>query len=113
MPSRDRVTIDLCGIGDAVRRAASAQGALVAVFARRALIAALPHDATTLLPCAEPILNLGGTIKLSVRLSSADSAALATQAATAGLSQARLVALLIRSSSSRRTSLPMCDKHLA
>jgi len=101
-PSRDRVTIDLCGIGDAVRRAASEQGATVAVFVRRALIAALPHDAAALLPRAEPPLDLSGTIKLSVRLSSADSTALATQAATAGLSQARLVALLIR-----RAELPM------
>jgi hypothetical protein len=102
MPSRDRVTIDLCGIGDAVRSAASAQGVSVAVLARSALIEALPHDAAALLPRAEPILDLGSTIKLSVRLSSADSAALATQAAAAGLSQARLVALLIR-----RAELPM------
>jgi hypothetical protein len=41
-------------------------------------------------------------VKLSVRLSSEDSAALTTQAAALGLSQARLVAMLIR-----RIELPM------
>ena len=102
MASRDRVTIDLCGINNAVRSAASAQGASVAVFARQALIASLPNDAVALLPHAEPCADLNGAIKLSVRLSAADSAALATQAAALGLSQARLVALLIR-----RAALPI------
>ena len=90
MRSRDRVTIDLCGIGDAARAAARARGMTLALFARQALIAALPDDAAAMLPCAEPSADLGGTIKLSVRLSAADSAALATQAAALGLSQARL-----------------------
>lgn len=40
--SRDRVTIDLCGSGDAVRSAAAARAMSVAVFVRQALIAALP-----------------------------------------------------------------------
>jgi hypothetical protein len=100
--SRDRVTIDLCGIGDAARAAARIRGATLTVFARQALITALPGDATALLPSAEPSLDLGSTVKLSVRLSTEDSAALATQAAALGVSQARLVALLIR-----RTELPM------
>lgn len=99
--SRNRVTIDLCGIGDAARAAAAARGATLAVFARQALIAALPADASTLLPRAEPH-GTGGTVKLSVRLSHEDSSQLATQAAALGLSQARLVSLLIR-----RAELPM------
>jgi len=94
--SRDRVTIDLCGIGDAARAAASVRGATLAVFARQALIAALPADASALLPRTEPPSGAGGTVKLSVRLSQSDSADLATQAALLGLSQARLIALLIR-----------------
>jgi len=94
--SRDRVTIDLCGIGDAARAAAQASDATLAVFARQALIAALPSDVRASLPQVEPRGEVGGTIKLSVRLSPDDSAALATQAAMLGLSQARLVALLIR-----------------
>jgi len=93
--SRDRVTIDLCGIGDAARAAAAARNATLALFARQALIAALPGNASTLLPGTEPH-RAGGTVKLSVRLSQGDSADLATQAALLGLSQARLVALLIR-----------------
>ena len=96
MATRDRVTINLCGIGDAVRTTASARRTTVAVFARQALIVSLPNDAAALLPHAEPSSDLSGVIKLSVRLSAADSAALATQAAAAGLSQARFVALLIR-----------------
>lgn len=99
---RDRVTIDLIAVGDAARAAARERGTTLALFARQAVIAALPGDAAATLPSAEPVLDLGGTVKLSVRLAAADSATLATQAAALGMSQARLVALLIR-----RTELPM------
>lgn len=94
--SRDRVTIDLCGIGDAARTAAQSRDTTLAVFARQALIAALPSDVGALLPQAEPRGEIDGTVKLSVRLSPDDSAVLATQAAMLGLSQARLTTLLIR-----------------
>jgi hypothetical protein len=94
--ARDRVTIDLCGIADAVRAAAQARDVTVAVFARQTLIAALPADVATLLPRTEAHGDVSGTVKLSVRLSHDDSALLATQAAMLGLSQARLVALLVR-----------------
>jgi hypothetical protein len=100
--SRDRVTIDLCGIGDAARAAARVRGTPLALFARQSLIAALPGDADEMPSRAEPSFELQGTIKLSVRLSAADSATLNTQAAALGLSQARLVALLIR-----RVELPL------
>jgi len=94
--SRDRVTIDLCGIGDAARAAARMRGTTLALFACQALLAALPGHQPAMQPRAEPSLDLGGTIKLSVRLSTADSNKLAAQAGALGLSQARLVALLIR-----------------
>ena len=103
--SRDRVTIDLCGIGDAARAAAQARDTMLAVFARQALIAALPSGASALLPNAEPRGEVAGTIKLSVRLSPDDSAVLATQAALLGLSQARLIALLIRRAELPRRSI--------
>jgi hypothetical protein len=103
--SRDRVTIDLCGIGDAARAAAQANGATLAVFARQALLAALPADVRALLPQVEPRGEVEGTVKLSVRLSPDDSAVLATQAAMLGLSQARLVALLIRRAELPRRSI--------
>lgn len=103
--SRDRVTIDLCGIGDAARAAAQAHGATLALFARQALIAALPSDVRAPLPQFEPRGESGGTIKLSVRLSPDDSAVLATQAAMLGLSQARLIALLIRRAELPRRSI--------
>src|SRR5688572_7887405 len=94
--TRDRVTIDLCGIGDAARATARVRGTTLALFARQALIAALPVDPAATLPCAKPSLDRGGAIKLSVRLSTADSDKLTAQASALGLSQARLVALLIR-----------------
>jgi hypothetical protein len=103
--SRDRVTIDLCGIGDAARAAAQARGTTLAVFARQAFIAALPADDGALLPQIEPRGEAGGTVKLSVRLSPDDSVVLATQAALLGLSQARLVALLIRRAELPRRSI--------
>jgi hypothetical protein len=103
--SRDRVTIDLCGIGDAARAAAHARGTTLAVFARQALIAALPSNVGAPLPHVKPRSELGGTIKLSVRLSPDDSAVLATQAALLGLSQARLIALLIRRAELPRPSI--------
>jgi hypothetical protein len=103
--SRDRVTIDLCSIGDAARTAAQARGEALAVFARQALIAALPSNVGALLPRAEPRREVKGTIKLSVRLSPDDSAVLTTQAAMLGLSQARLIALLIRRAELPRRSV--------
>jgi hypothetical protein len=103
--SRDRVTIDLCGIGDAARAAAQSHDATLAVFARQALIAALPSDVGALLPQVEPRGEVVGTIKLSVRLSPDDSAVLATQAALLGLSQARLIALLVRHAELPRRSI--------
>ena len=45
-PSRDRVTIDLRGIGDAVRAAAACRGMGVAQLVRRALVMSLALRAT-------------------------------------------------------------------
>jgi hypothetical protein len=104
--SRDRVTIDLCGIGDAARAAAQERDTTLAVFARQALIAALASSGgALLLPQVESRSEAAGTIKLSVRLSPDDSAVLATQAALLGLSQARLIALLIRRAELPRRSI--------
>lgn len=94
-PSRDRVTIDLCGIGDAARSAARARGATLSVFARQSLIAALPSDATALTLTTAPRADVH-TVKLSVRLTVSDSEALALQAKVLGISQACMVALLVR-----------------
>lgn len=94
-PARDRVTIDLCGIGDAARLAARARGATLSVFARQALIAALPADSPPLALTSAPRADVR-TVKLSVRLSVTDSEALALQAKVLGVSQAHVVALLIR-----------------
>ena len=45
-PSRDRVTIDLRGIGDAVRAAAACRGMGVAQLVRRAVVMSLDLRAT-------------------------------------------------------------------
>ena len=45
-PSRDRVTIDLRGIGDAVRAAAASRGMGVAQLVRRAVVMSLDLHAT-------------------------------------------------------------------
>lgn len=103
--TRDRVTVDLCGIGDAARAAAQAHDLTLAVFARQAVIAALPSNVGALLPKAEPRGEVGSTIKLSVRLSADDSALLAMQAAMLGVSQARLITLLIRRAELPRRSI--------
>jgi hypothetical protein len=100
--SRDRVTIDPCGIGAAARAAVQAGGRTLSVFARQARIAALPANTTALLAQSAPQGEFAGTVKLSVRLPADDSIDLAAQAAILGLSKVCLIALLIRS-----TELPM------
>jgi hypothetical protein len=92
--SRDRVTIDLCGIGDAARAAAQARdaGGLRSPSTHCRLALRRRRTPSPRRTAGEA----GGTVKLSVRLSPDDSAVLATQAAMLGLSQARLIALLIR-----------------
>ncbi|MCC7285063.1 MAG: hypothetical protein IT503_02680 [Burkholderiaceae bacterium] len=96
------MTIDLRGIGGAARAAARTRGIPLALLARQALIAAVPGDGLGASPRAETSFQPGRTTKLSVRLSAADSATLTAQAAALGLSQARLVALMIR-----RAELPL------
>ena len=42
--SRDRVTVDLRGLGPAVKAQAAARGLTLAAFARAAIVEALPRD---------------------------------------------------------------------
>ena len=73
----DRVTIDLRGIGDAVRSTAAGRGLTIAAFAREALVNALSGaPATRELPDA-PSPRLHGTVKLTWRMDVRAAVALA------------------------------------
>lgn len=104
--SRDRVTIDLRGIGDAVRAAAACRGMGVAQLVRRALVLSLDLRATT---AVAPVK--GGsdgqttdrvptqeTAKLTLRLSQAHADALMLNAGALGLSYGDYVGRLVAGS---------------
>lgn len=101
--SRDRVTIDLRGIGDAVRAAAAVPGIGVAQLVRRALVMSLDLRPTaTVAP-----VNSGSdgqtphlaptreTAKLTLRLSQAHADALMLNAGALGLSYGDYVGRLV------------------
>jgi hypothetical protein len=100
--SRDRVTIDLCGIGDAVRAAAAVRGMGVAQLVRRALVMSLDLRATATVASVK-----GGsdgqtpsreTAKLTLRLSQAHADALMLNAGALGLSYGDYVGRLVANS---------------
>jgi predicted DNA binding CopG/RHH family protein len=110
-PPRDRVTIDLRGIGDAVRAAAACRGIGVAQLVRRAIVMSLDLRAST---AAEPMErgsdsqtsgqapaqetaqeNAQATAKLTLRLPRAHADALMLNAGALGLSYGEYVARLV------------------
>lgn len=105
-PSRDRVTIDLRGIGDAVRAAAACRGMGVAQLVRRALVMSLDLRATATVTPASPgsdgqTLHLAparATAKLTLRLSQAHADALMLNAGALGLSYGGYVGRLVAGS---------------
>lgn len=104
--SRDRVTIDLRGIGDAVRAAAAVRDMVVAQLVRRALVMSLDLRATA----AVALMERGSdgqtphqvptreTAKLTLRLSRAHADALMMNAGALGLSYGDYVGRLVASS---------------
>jgi len=101
LTSRDRVGVDLRGIGDAVRAAARARCSTVAAFAREALVEAIGRPST--LPegiAAE--FGRAEIVKLTLRLREAEADALILKATGLGLSYGEYVARLVR-----QTPLPM------
>ena len=105
-PSRDRVTIDLRGIGDAVRAAAACRGMGVAQLVRRALVMSLDLRATAAVapmkrgsdgqtPGQDPAQK---TAKLTLRLPQAHADALMLNAGALGLSYGDYVARLVAGS---------------
>lgn len=94
--SRDRVTIDLRGIGDAVRAAADRRGLTVSQLARRALVANLDAAPTAVSAPGSDRQTPGRVVaKLMLRMPPAQADALILNAAALGLSYGEYVAHLV------------------
>jgi len=94
--SRDRVTIDLRGIGDAVRAAAACRGMGVAQLVRRAVVMSLDLRATVAVAVGSDGQTPGQAMaKLTLRLPQAHADALMLNAGALGLSYGEYVARLV------------------
>lgn len=97
--SRDRVTIDLRGIGDAVRAAAASRGMGIAQLVRRAIVASLDLRATAEVASRSDGQTPGQSMaKLTLRLPQPHADALVLNAVTLGLSYGEYVARLVNGS---------------
>ncbi len=103
--SRDRVTIDLRGIGDAVRAAAAVRGMGVAQLVRRALVMSLDLRTTAVAPIERGSdgqtpdqITTRETAKLTLRLTRAHADALMLNAGALGLSYGDYVGRLVAGS---------------
>ncbi len=100
-PARDRVGVDLRGIGGAVRAAARTRQITVAALAREALIEAIGRPST--LPEVVPAdFGRADIVKLTLRLRQPEAEALVLNAAGLGVSYGEYVGRLVR-----QTPLPM------
>lgn len=94
--SRDRVTIDLRGIGDAVRAAAAGQGITVSQLARRALVASVEGGSAAVHALGSDGQTLDRSVaKLMLRMPRAHADALILNAGDLGLSYGEYVARLV------------------
>jgi hypothetical protein len=92
-PSRDRVTVDLRGVGERLRSQAAARRMTTGAFVRRAVALQLDgtaNDSPELAPAP-----VGPVVKLTLRVSAAHAVALATRARQAETSQGAYVAGLL------------------
>lgn len=92
--SRDRVTIDLRGIGDAVRAAAMGRGQTVAAYAREALVAAADTQ-PLLLRFDPPAAGPRRATKLHLRMDEREAEVLVLKARLLGLSYGEYVGRLV------------------
>lgn len=96
--ARDRVTIDLRGLGAALHACASARQVTVAALARLAIAAMLREDSAAdarVVDDGQPALDSHRVLKVTIRLSVAHAVRLATRARAADVSQGAYVAGLI------------------
>ena len=113
--SRDRVTIDLRGIGDAVRAAAACRGMGVAQLVRRAVVMSLDlHAPATVAPMKQGSdgqtsdqVPTRETTKLTLRLPQAHADALMLNAGALGLSYGDYVGRLVAGS---RLPQPLAER---
>ena len=106
--SRDRVTIDLRGIGDAVRAAAARRGMGVAQLVRRAIVMSLDLRATAAVTAGSDGQTPGlAPAKLTLRLPQAHADALMLNACALGLSYGEYVARLVDGS---RLPQPLAER---
>lgn len=114
-PSRDRVTIDLRGIGDAVRAAAACRGMCVAQLVRRAVVMTLDLRATASVAPTDQgsdgqtsgLAVAQETAKLTLRLPQTHADALMLNAGALGLSYGDYVARLVDGS---RLPQPLAER---
>lgn len=93
--SRDRVTIDLRGIGDAVRTAAVGRGQTVAAFARQALVASTDSQALAIERLDLPASSSRSVAKLHLRMDEREAEVLILKARALGLSYGEYVGRLV------------------
>jgi len=93
--SRDRIGIDLRGIGDAVRAAARARQTTIAAFAREALVEAIGRP-STLPEVSATESSRAEIVKLTLRMRQRDAEALNSNATHLGLSYGEYVARLVK-----------------
>ena len=93
--SRDRVTIDLRGIGDAVRSAAAGRGQTVATFARHALVASAGPQALAIEQLDAPASLSRSVAKVHLRMDEREAEVLILKARALGLSYGEYVGRLV------------------
>lgn len=95
--TRDRISVDLHGLKPALIARAQAERVDVSVVVRRSIERELGMAAATTEPVGDSCSPraAGSTVKLSIRLTSAEAAQLAAGAARAGLSRGAYVAGLV------------------
>lgn len=96
--SRDRVTIDLRGIGEAVRSAASTRGLGVAQLVRRAIVESLALDQPIAAVVRGWPASRATMAKLTLRLPQREAEALVLNAGALGMSYGEYVAKLVSGS---------------
>jgi hypothetical protein len=92
---RDRVAIDLRGIGDAVRSAAAGRGLTLAAFSREALVAAAGPLPLMIERLDGPTTQSRRTTKLHLRMRECEAEALVANARLLGLSYGEYVGRLV------------------
>lgn len=95
-PLRDRVTVDLRGIGDAVRAAARNRQVAIAVLARQALVGVLESPKNVAICESSSTPRRAAVAKLTLRMRDSDADLLAHNANALGLSYGAYVARLVR-----------------